>query len=375
MASSRSSDVAVERSVPLFKVFMPPREALMPALEAVLYSGQIGEGPPVAEFEQRFADRVGAPYAAALSSGTAALHTALLLAGVGPGDEVVTTAMTAEPTNMTILHAGADVVWADVDPRNGNIDPASAAERITARTKAILAVHYGGIPVSLARLTAVAEDAGVPLIEDAAHALGATYGGRPVGTHSRFVVFSLQAIKHMTTVDGGMLTLQRPDDDRRARLVRWFGIDRGATRTEVDVELVGFKYNMNNVAATIGLVALDHIEPVIARHVENGRFFDRELAGADGIELCAWDEAAEPSYWLYTILVERRMELVRLLSEHGIAAGTVHRRNDLHSVFAGSRTELPGLDDFAGRMLHLPCGWWVTDEDREQIVDVLRSGW
>ena len=375
MASSRSSEVTTAQQVPLFKVFLPPREALLPALEEVLYSGQISEGPPVREFEERFAERLGAPRASAFSSGTAALHTALLLAGVGPGDEVVTTAMTAEPTNLAILHAGARVVWADVDPRNGNIDPESVAEQITGRTKAILAVHYGGIPAPLGRLTAVAEQAGLPLIEDAAHALGASYGGRPVGTHSRFVVFSLQAIKHMTTVDGGVLTLQREDDDRRARLLRWFGIDREAARTEVDVELVGFKYHMNNVTATIGLVALDHIEPVLARHAENGRFFDRELAGVDGAELCAWDDAAEPAYWLYTILVERRDELVRLLAERGIAAGTVHRRNDLHSVFASSRRELPGLDEFDARMLHLPCGWWVTDDDRERIVDVLRSGW
>src|SRR5205085_3778277 len=115
------SDVAVERQIPLFKPFLPPREELMPALEAVLYSGQLSEGPPVREFEQRFADRIGAPHAASFSSGTAALHTALLVAGGGPGDEVVTTPMTAEPTNMAIRHAGAEVVWADVDPRNGNI--------------------------------------------------------------------------------------------------------------------------------------------------------------------------------------------------------------------------------------------------------------
>src|SRR5438552_8151760 len=269
---------------------MPPREALMPALEAVLYSGQISEGPPVREFEQRFADRIGAPHAASFSTGTAALHTALLLAGVGPGVEVVTTPMTAEPANMAIRHAGAEVVWADVEPENGNLDADSVATRVTPRTKAIVAVHYGGIPASLDRLTAVAAEAGVPLIEDAAHALGATYGGRPIGTHSRFVMFSLQAIKHMTTVDGGMLTLGSADDHRRARLVRWFGIDREAPRTEVDVELVGFKYHMNNVNATIGLVALDHVDRVLARHIENGRFYDRELAGVDGLELCGWDE-------------------------------------------------------------------------------------
>jgi perosamine synthetase len=375
VASLRSSELAALRRVPLFNVFMPPREALMPALEGVLYSGQIGEGLAVAEFERRFAERVQAPHAAAVSSGTAALHAGLLVAGVGPGDEVVTTAMTAEPSNMAILHAGAQIVWADVDPRNGNIDPDSVAARITSRTKAILVVHYGGIPVSLERLTAVAAAAGVPVVEDAAHALGARYGGRPLGSHSRFVVFSLQAIKHMTTVDGGVLATREPADDRQARLIRWFGIDRGAPRTEIDVELVGWKYNMSNVTATIGLVALDHVGASIGRHVDNGRFYDRELAGVDGLELCAWDDAAEPSYWLYTVLVERRDDLVRLLAEHGIAAGTVHRRNDLHSVFERSRRELPGLDSFASRMLHLPCGWWVTDQDRERIVDVLRGGW
>lgn len=362
-------------AVPLFKVLLPPRAELMPALEEVLYSGQISEGPPVREFERRFRDFLGARYAASFSSGTAALHTALLLADAGPGSEVVTTAMTAEPTNLAIKHAGADVVWADVDPRNGNLDPDDVATRITSRTRAIMAVHYAGIPAPLGRLAQIAEEHGIPIIEDAAHALGARYGGRAVGTHSRFVVFSFQAIKHMTTVDGGMLALQSAEDYEQARLLRWFGIDRDAPRTEVDVSTVGFKYHMNNVTATIGLVALDHLRPALERHVENGRFFDHELRGVDGLELCAWDDDAEPAYWMYTVLAERRDDLARRLASHGIAASTVHRRNDLHSVFADSRTDLPGLDSFAERMLHLPCGWWVTDVDRERIVDAVRSGW
>lgn len=362
-------------SIPLFKVFMAPETALMPRLRDVLYSGQISEGPPVTEFEQRFGAFVEQPQVLSFYSGTAALHTALLLAGAGPGGEVISTAMTAEPTNLAILHAGAKVVWADVDPRNGNLAPAAVAEKITPRTQAILVVHYGGIPASIAGLRAIAERHGIPVVEDAAHALGARYGGKQVGAHSEYTMYSLQAIKHMTTVDGGMLACRNPSDLPRGRRLRWFGIDRSAPRTEMDVAEVGYKYHMNNVNATIGLVQLEYIRPVIERHIANGRWFDTALAGIPGLELCSWDSAAEPSYWFYTVLAERRDDLARRLTELGIGNSLAHKRNDRHSVFAASRCELPGLDDFYARMLHIPCGWWVGDAERETIAAALRQGW
>jgi len=363
-------------TIPLFKVHMAPRAALMPRLEEVLYGGQISEGEPVAEFERRFGDFVGNPRCLSFYSGTAALHVALLLAGVGPGDDVVSTPMTAEPTNLAILHAGATPRWADVDPSNGNVTAASIEAAITAHTRAILVVHYGGIPVPLAGIHAVAARHGIPVIEDAAHALGARYADQPVGTHSPFVMFSLQAIKHMTTVDGGMLACSDAAVLPRGRRLRWFGIDRATQRTEVDVTEVGFKYHMNNVNATLGLVQLEHIAPAIARHAANGRWFDAafdELGG--GVARCRFEEAAAPSYWFYTLLCDDAEGLSRHLSAHGIGNSKAHRRNDLHSVFAGSRTPLPGLDLFYPRMLHIPCGWWVDDESRERIVDVVSRGW
>lgn len=362
-------------SIPLFKVFFAPENELMPRLRDVLYSGQISEGEPVYEFERKFSEFVGLPNVLSFYSGTAALHTALILAGVQPGDEVITTPMTAEPTNMAICHAGGRIVWADVDPMNGNISAASIAERITPRTRAIMVVHYGGIPASIDAIREVAERAGIPVIEDAAHALGARYGNCPIGAFSEYVVFSFQAIKHMTTVDGGMLACKNPDDLRRARLLRWFGIDRQAPRTEVDVRTIGYKYHMNNVNATIGLVQLNHISWVIERHIANGRYFDEALRGIPGLELCRWDSKGEPSYWFYTVLAERRDDLSRYLTERGIENSQVHKRNDWHSVFASSRRELSGLDLFYSRMLHIPCGWWVTDEDRKFIVDTIRRGW
>jgi perosamine synthetase len=377
VANLRGSNAYGE--IPLFKVFMPPRETLLPRLEEILYSGQISEGPPVAEFERRFGDLVGAPHVLAFYSGTAALHAALVLAGVKPGDEVVSTAMTAEPTNMAILHAGANIVWADVDPANGNLSAGSIAEKITARTTAIMVVHYGGILAPIAGIREIAAKRGIPVIEDAAHALGARYAGKPVGSHSEFVMFSLQAIKHMTTVDGGMLACNKMVDAEavlaEGRKFRWFGIDRAAPRTVVDVASVGYKYHMNNVTATIGLAQLSQIAPVIDRHIANGRYFDQALEGVAGLSLCSWDRTAEPSYWFYTVLVDEREKFSRHLAAHGIASSQVHKRNDLHTVFAASRCALPGLDAFYQRMIHIPCGWWVGDEQREFMVDVIRRGW
>ncbi len=363
------------KNIPLFKVFMAPEARLVPKLRDVLYSGQISEGAEVEKFEAAFGSFIGNPRVLSFYCGTAALHAGLILAGAGPGAEVISTPMTAEPTNLAILHAGASVVWADVDPRNGNIAPESIADSITDHTRAIVVVHYGGIPASLAAIRETAAARGIPVVEDAAHALGARYAGVPLGSHSEFVMFSFQAIKHLTTVDGGMLACRDIENVAYGRRIRWFGIDRSAQRTEADITEIGYKYHMNDVNAVIGRVQLDHIRTVIDRHINNGKYFDTALKGIAGIGLASWDKVAEPSYWFYTVFAERRDDLSRYLAEHGIANSLVHRRNDWHGIFGSSRRELPELDRLYSRMLHIPCGWWVGDEDREYIVDTIRRGW
>jgi dTDP-4-amino-4,6-dideoxygalactose transaminase len=347
----------------------------MPRLETVLYSGQIGEGEVVKQFESEFGQFIGNPNALSFSSGTAALHTALILAGVRRDDEVISTPMTAEPTNMAIIHAGAKPVWADVDPNSGNMAPDSIAGKISPKTKAILVVHYAGVPASIARIREIAGQHGIPVIEDAAHALGAEYGGRRIGNHSEYVMFSFQAIKHLTTVDGGMLICRNGDDLPRGRRVRWFGIDRAQPRTSVDVREVGYKYHMNNVTAAIGLAQLGVIEPVLQRHIDNGSYYDHALCDIPGLQICRHDPAAKPAHWLYTVLAERRDDLARYLNEAGVECSQAHRRNDAHPVFAESKTHLPGLDCFYSRMLHIPSGWWVTNEQREYVADCLGRGW
>ncbi|MDJ0276773.1 DegT/DnrJ/EryC1/StrS family aminotransferase [Sphingomonas sp. 2R-10] len=357
--------------IPLVKVRMPPREQLMPALERVLYGGMIAEGEEVYAFEREFAEQFGLPNVLAMSSGTGALHVAFLVCGVSPGDEVITTAMTAEPTNTTILQIGARPVFADVEPDTGNLAPAAVERAITPATKAICVVHYAGYPADMTALRAIADRHGIALIEDCAHALGARIAGVPVGTIGDAAIFSFQAIKHMTSVDGGMLALRDPARLDLARRLRWFGLRKGVPRTEVDITTPGFKYNMNNVTAVVGRHQLPTIGEAIARHIENGRFYDRAFAQTPGAMPAHVAADSEPSYWLYTLLCDDAAAVEAALVEAGITASKLHRPNHLHSVLAPYAGSMPGLDHFYGRLLHVPCGWWVSDADRQRIVDIV----
>lgn len=360
--------------IPLVKVALPRRNELMPALEHVLYSGMIAEGEQVYDFEREFSNKFGAKHLLAMNSGTAALHAALRLAGVGFGDEVITTPMTAEPTNMSILYSGAKVVWADVDPKTGNIDPVSVSEKITEKTKAIMCVHYAGYPARLQELKRIAEQFQISLIEDCAHALGAEYDGHHVGSFGDYGIYSFQAIKHMTTVDGGALAFSDTSKLSEAKRFRWFGMLKGVPRTEVDITSVGYKYNMNNVNAAIGLEQLKTIDTVLNRYRENGEFYDEKLSDISGIEYAITEDVAKPTYWIYTLLSEDSENIERALNSAGVSASKLHRPNNLHSIFRTSWAELPGLELFYKKLLHIPSGWWVRDEDRQLIVDVLKKG-
>ncbi|QBC43126.1 DegT/DnrJ/EryC1/StrS family aminotransferase [Iodobacter fluviatilis] len=360
--------------LPLIKVGMPDRSKLMPMLENVLYSGMLAEGEAVYEFERRFAQHFGLDRAIAMSSGTAALHAALVLAGVNANDEVITTSMTAEPTNVVILQVGAIPVFADVDVNSGNLDPKDIERKITEKTKAIVVVHYAGIPVRLAEIAEIAKKHHIPLIEDCAHALGARYANRSIGCIGDFAIFSMQAIKHMTTVDGGILTFKDETLLRSAKKFRWFGLEKGIPRTEVDINSVGYKYNMHNVAATIGLAQLDVIDGLISRHISNGRYFDEHISKIPGLSVPFFDEVASPSYWLYTIFSDDSSNIEKLLSNIGVAANKLHRPNHYHSIFKPFAGVLPELEKYYQNMIHIPCGWWVSDEDRDRIVNALQRG-
>ncbi len=361
--------------IPLVKSFLPPKENLLHNLEEILYSGYIAQGQIVDDFESEFGKYLENPLVVSVNSGTAALHIALILAGIGRGDEVISTALTAEPTNVAIKMTGAKIVWADIDSFTGSMDATDAERKINERTKAILPVDYAGIPVDIDKFHIISKKYNIPIIEDSAHALGAKYRGKKTGNHFPFVCFSFQAIKHMTTVDGGMLAFDDKDNYEKAKLIRWFGLDKKKSRIDNDIKIQGYKYHMNNVNAGIGLCQLKFVEEIISKYIDNGKYFDDALRNIPGIELLKYYDGSEPSYWLYTLKAENRESLIRKLNEHGISASELHKRNDMHSFLESDKIELPNLDIFYDKMLHIPCGWWVGLKEREYIADIIRRGW
>ena len=361
--------------IPLIKPFIPFKDILMPRLEHVLYSGYIAEGEATAEFEQKLSHLLGNPYCLTVNSGTAALHIALSLIGIKEGDEVISTALTAEPTNTTIALTGAKVVFADVDINTGLISPESIEANISPKTKAIMVVHYAGMVCDMDRINLLSDKYGIPVIEDAAHAFMSKYAGKYVGNNSPYTCFSFQAIKHLTTVDGGLLCLKNEKEYERARKMRWFGLDKKVPRLESDITEAGFKYHMNNVNATIGLVQLEFLEENVLKYIENGKFFDEQLISIDGLSLVPYYPNTLPSYWLYTVKVERRDEFIKMMTEHGIMASPLHLRNDRHNVFNAKNVNLPNLDRFYSSFVHTPCGWWLAEEDKIKIVETIKKGW
>ena len=361
--------------IPLVKPFLPIRQ-IQRDIHKVLKSGQIAFGDYVKSFEVEFGNLIGNPLCVAVNSGTSALHLAMIVIGIRKGDEVISTALTAEPTNTVIINSGAKVVFADVDYSTGLISPDSIEARITKNTKAIMVVHYAGMVCDMDKINAISNKYNIPVIEDAAHAFLAKYRGKYLGSNSRFTCFSFQAIKHLTTIDGGMLCLTNDSDYQRVKKLRWFGLDREVSRLENDITEVGYKYNMNNISAAIGLVQLRNLRKNVHKYIENGRYFDLQLQDIDGIALIPYYPNTVPSYWLYTVKVRERNSFIEYFYKNGIIASPLHKRNDSHSVFKVEDGTLINLDRFYEEFVHIPCGWWINNRIRNKIVNLAKSrGW
>jgi perosamine synthetase len=349
--------------------------------EKVLRSGRLSEGPVVRQFESAIQDQLGMRGPVALNSGTAALHLALAIAGVGPGDEVILPAQTFVATGLAVLMQRAEPVFADIDPSTGNISIESIKRRLTPRSRAILPVHWGGRPCDLDEINALAGERGLAVIEDAAHALGASYRGRPVGSISRFTAFSLQAIKHLTTGDGGVLCCLDPADEEQARKRRWFGIDRERSEPSIlgerlyDIDAIGFKYHMNDLAAALGLGNLETLAARLKRRRDIGAHYNRELSGVPGLTLLRQESDRDHAYWLFTVRVERREEFVRRLAASSVPVSVVHLGIDHNAVFGGARGDLPGQAEFNRTQVSLPVHEGLDDEDVATVVRAVRSGW
>jgi len=357
---------------------------------ATLESGWLSTGPRVHRFEEAFAAYVGARHAIALNSCTAGLHLALLAAGVGPGDEVITTPLTFCATANVIVHCGATPVFADVNPTTGNLDPDAAAAAVTPRTRALLPVHYGGRPADVAAFQAIARRHRLVTVEDAAHCIEGVAAGRKIGTTADFTCFSFYATKNLTTGEGGMVTTALPDAAERIRVASLHGMSRDAWSryqqvgpTRYDVILPGFKYNMTDLQAAIGLHQLAALERHLERRNAIWERYDAALADLPIATFAPVPAASVHARHLYTVLVDRvssgltRDDLAEALAAAGIASSVhfpaVHLHRYYVERFGFARGQFPHAERIADTVLSLPLSPALTDRQIDLVIRAVRG--
>lgn len=340
----------------------------------------IGQGPLVDEFEEKFNAEFGKnTKALAVGSGTDALHLAYLLAGIKEGDEVIVPVFTCTATNIPFLYMGAKIVFADVDPETMNIDIDHVGRLINDKTRAVVVVHYGGLPCDMDKLQKLTSTHNITIIEDAAHALGATFQGQKIGSISPYTMYSFQAIKHITTGDGGMLLL--PEDVyEKAKRLRWFGIDRTAKQMgiwENDIKEVGYKYQMTDISAAMGLAGLEEFAQTLALRRRLFHIYEEKLSEISDVKFMGGGcTDREHAAWMCTILVDRRKNLWQKLRDSAIESGQVHYRNDRYSIFGGSVQGLfPNMDAVEEKYLVLPLHTKMNESDVIRICETIKSGW
>ncbi len=379
------------RSKDRFLVFGAPwiEEAEIEEVVASLRSGWLGTGPKVAAFEEEFRAYRRARHAVAVSSCTAGLHLALLASGVGPGDEVITTPLTFCATVNAIIHAGATPVLADVDPVTWNLDPARVAERITPRTRAILPVHFAGRPCDMRGLGALAETHGLRIIEDCAHAIETEVDGRPAGTFGDFGCFSFYVTKNVCTAEGGMVLARREEDAARIKRLALHGMSQDAWRRFSDsgyrhyaVVEAGFKYNMTDLQAALGLHQLARVE---RGATVRAAVWERYQAALRDLPLqlpAAVEEGTRHARHLYTVLLDEeqaglsRDALLERMTAHNIGVGVHYLAIPEHPYYAeryGMRPEdTPVATAVGRRTISLPLSAALSDEDVDDVVLALR---
>lgn len=345
--------------IPLFKHFVCDEAAI--AVAETMHSNCIGQGPKVDEFEAALKPWIGKNVT--VNSGTNALWLAYDLAGVLPGDPVIASPMTCLLGLVPLAHMGAQILWADVFPDTGLIDPESVKKLIKnhGNVRAVTCVDYAGVVCDLQALMSLTQNRLCPIIDDAAHSFGANYGNQ-----CDYTCYSFQSIKHLTTVDGGAISIANDFIRKQAVLKRWCGLDRtgGGFRCDQTVVMKGYKFHLSDVLASIGLANLKYVQRNIDLHRRHARAYNE--AGLGRINLAS-------SCWMYNIVVNERDVFVRKMANHGVQVARTHNRCDRHVIFKAEQQYLPGVKEFNDHQCSIPCGWWLTDEDVQTVITAVNE--
>jgi len=352
----------------LFKVFTS--KSCSDAVNKVLESGFIGQGPKVDLFESLIQSHFNTnKRIITLNSCTAALDLAYELIGVNEGDTVISTPMTCVATNTPLYNRKANIIWADVDPITGLIDPNDIAKKINSNVKAIVCVDWCGNPCDYDALRKF----GIPIVEDAAHAINTQYNGTHIANSGGdYVCWSFQAIKHLTCGDGGALVVPK-DKVENAVKMRWYGFDRtlsSSFRCAQDITTYGNKYHMNDIAATIGIENLKYTNSLVQKSIFNSKKYSDNINNKK-VNVIPFDNRS--SYWIYTTLVDDKESFIKYMTENNIEVSPVHNRNDNYTIFKKFKTELPNLDTFFSKQIAIPNGWWLTEKEIDYIIKTINN--
>jgi len=361
-------------NIPLFKVFMSPES--VENTSCVLQSGFISQGKQVEEFERRLKQYFNYPYLLTTNSATSGLILALRLLNLPSGSEVLCSPLTCFATTTAVLENRLKIKWVDVDKDTCNICLKDLALKISEKTKAVLFVHWAGSPVDLDKVREICKD--IPVVEDCAHAFSAKYKGKHLGQHGNLAVYSFQAIKHLTTGDGGLLFCRNEEEYQRAKLLRWFGISREKPkgvdfRLEDDIKEWGYKFHMNDINASIGLGNLPYMNELTTKHKKNAEFYNRHFSRLFNVKILQQNSSAESAYWIYTLKVSDKNSFLNYMKEKEITASQVHNRNDIHSCVSEFKISLPQLDLLEKQIVSIPVGWWLTEEEKMRIITAVKD--
>ena len=364
-------------NVPLFYPHIPKNS--IKSLKKVLSGRWIGQGPLVDDFEKKFEKKFTNKLPCiAVGSGTDALHLAYLLAGIKKNDEIICPVLTCTATNIPLLYIGAKIKFADIDPDTLNISIEHVKKLITKKTKAIVFVNYGGLPCNLKELNIIAKKNNIKLIQDAAQSLGSTYNKKPITEYSDFTIFSFQAIKHISSGDGGLLCIKDKNLKKKAYRMRWFGIDRlkkqGGT-WENDIKEIGYKYQMTDLGASILLESLKEFNKISSYRKKIFNIYLEKLKNNKFIKIINQTGKFTHSAWLFTILTDKKDHLQKKLRLAKIESNQVHFRNDRYSIFKKfiKNTKFPNMNFVEKKYLVLPIHTKMTISDAHYVANTVNK--
>ena len=341
----------------------------------------INTGKKEQELRKKASQKWDFPYCVAVNNCTGALRASLAMLGVGFGDEVISTPYTFIATNTAILEQGAKPIFADIRYEDLNIDPESIRQKITSKTKAIVVVHYGGNPVDLDEIRKIGNEHGIPIIEDAAHAMGSTYKGKYIGATGNVVCFSLQVVKIINSGDGGLIATSNKAYYQKLKKIVWYGIDKETKTTNLldplpssfKGDTLGFKYNMNDITATLASVGVDHFDEAAKKRRTIGERYRKELATCSKITLLSYFSDRTPNYQIFPVHAKNRFGFATYLRRHNIMVNINNRRNDIYPMFGGLRKDLPNTARADSDVVLLPLHADLTPNQVSFIIKTIKQ--